>query len=631
MFNSEASVLPAAADASHRRILMSQRVLSWPSPSAIHLKLLNAANRAPLHINSPIHAHRLHELLQHYQPADPAYTRRVLRDGILHGHYIRYEGERTRALHRRNHPAARAQPDALADLLVSEIECGRLVGPFDPSHLPTQLQHIRVSPLNLVPKGDDNYRLIFDLSYPHERSINDGIMYMPTPWQKLSYALQLIINMGQHCHLLKMDVKSAYRTIPVHHTNWPLLACTIDGMIFVDTCMPFGLRSSGNIFERYGQAIQYILQHVYRIPPTARWVDDFLFVLSPHDSQQQYATATRAFNTLGVPIAADKTEGPCTCLAYLGYSINTTTMQLGTTPKARDKLRPLLHQILDKRKRSISLAELGTLIGKLDHLKQAVRAGRSRVYCLRQQWLKLYRSFLSRSRARSRQHSYYTQLTRASRVELQWWLDAINVDTQCSIHLHVPWPITCTYMEPYSDACTEYGAGAYWQGEHLSFPWSPDVLAAATEHHDGISVPLLEAIGVAVAVNTWRHTFANQRVLFRSDATAVVGLLNRGRASTTASPWFNAIATFINDICCEYSIDLRALHVPGANNELSDALSRNQLQRFCSLAAQESYPLKSANVLPITILNCQTRSSITCPHAYVRPHLPTMQYHGKVG
>ena len=103
-----------------------------------------------------------------------------------------------------------------------------------------------------------------------------------------------------------MDVKCAYRLLPIHHTDWHVSLRIY--YLLIPICL-FGGRSPGYIWERYAQAMQWILQHKYDIPPTSRWVDDFLFVLDSMNSTSTLMKADDAFNELGVPMDANKQEG----------------------------------------------------------------------------------------------------------------------------------------------------------------------------------------------------------------------------------------------------------------------------------------------------------------------------------
>ena len=64
-----------------------------------------------------------------------------------------------------------------------------------------------------------------DLSFPAGRSVNDGI---PKELCSLRYitiddAIDHILSMGPGTHLAKIDIKSAFRLIPVHVADRHLL------------------------------------------------------------------------------------------------------------------------------------------------------------------------------------------------------------------------------------------------------------------------------------------------------------------------------------------------------------------------------------------------------------------------
>ena len=153
-------------------------------------------------------------LLVDYVPSDSCYTSEVLVAGMKYGSYTRYEGDRTEPVNKRNHPDARKHPHELLQLVLQELSLGRVIGPFSLQSPP--FEHIKICPLNIVPKGEKKWRLIQDLSSPQGHSVNDGIFHMPTEWQLIDDALQLIHDAVRGCHLVKMDVKSAYRQLPIH-------------------------------------------------------------------------------------------------------------------------------------------------------------------------------------------------------------------------------------------------------------------------------------------------------------------------------------------------------------------------------------------------------------------------------
>jgi hypothetical protein len=143
------------------------------------------------------------------------------------------------------------------------------------------------------------------------------------------------------------------------------------------------------------------------------------------------------------------------------------------------------------------------------------------------------------------------------------------------------------------------------------------------------NMPLCEAIGVAIAVSTWRQRFAGQRVRFHTDCTAVVAGCNKGRASIKASEWLHSVYAFINELCCTHHIDLRAVHIKGTNNTLSDHLSRNQVQQFQTTAAAHSLTASPAPLQPIIIRSSLLVQPITFPETLNPALQHHMQRHGR--
>ena len=118
----------------------------------------------------------------------------------------------------------------------------RVAGPFTKAHLPG----IQISRFGVIPKSHqkDKWRLIVDLSHPKSHSVNDGI---PKSLCGLSYitvdhAINKILELGSNTLMAKIDIKSAFRLLPVHPADRHLLAMEWQNKIFIDT---FCLLDSG--------------------------------------------------------------------------------------------------------------------------------------------------------------------------------------------------------------------------------------------------------------------------------------------------------------------------------------------------------------------------------------------------
>ena len=72
-------------------------------------------------------------------------------------------------------------------------------------------------------------------------------------------AIQKIVELGPHALLAKIDIKSAFRLIPVHPADRHWLAMEWEGKILIDTCLPFGLRSAPKLFNNMADLLHWIL------------------------------------------------------------------------------------------------------------------------------------------------------------------------------------------------------------------------------------------------------------------------------------------------------------------------------------------------------------------------------------
>ena len=86
------------------------------------------------------------------------------------------------------------------------------------------------------------WRLIVDLSSPGGASINTWIKLelCSLRYLHLVQVVQEIRKLGREAQMPKMDTKSAYRMVPVHPGDRPLLAVKWVGQTFFDTRLPFG-------------------------------------------------------------------------------------------------------------------------------------------------------------------------------------------------------------------------------------------------------------------------------------------------------------------------------------------------------------------------------------------------------
>jgi hypothetical protein len=106
------------------------------------------------------------------------------------------------------------------------------------------------------------WRLIFDLSSPEHRSVNDGIppRYGSIVYETLQDAIRPVARAGRGAVMMKRDLKSAFRHVPVSSSDHWLLIFEWQGKYYVDMFLPFGLRTAPRIFNLFSEALHWVFE-----------------------------------------------------------------------------------------------------------------------------------------------------------------------------------------------------------------------------------------------------------------------------------------------------------------------------------------------------------------------------------
>ena len=184
-----------------------------------------------------------------------------------------------------------------------------------------------------------------DLSAPRGQSVNDGIS--PTAcsveYVRLDEAVRRCVRLGTETSLVKLDVKSAYRIVPVHPADRHLSGVAWKGEVFVDTALPFGLRSAPIIFLAVADALLWVLLQ-RGVQKGVHYLDNFLFLGSPNSEagERNRSVALETCEKLGVPVAVQKLEGPSTCLTFLGLELDTEAQKIWLSEEKLERVRGLI-------------------------------------------------------------------------------------------------------------------------------------------------------------------------------------------------------------------------------------------------------------------------------------------------
>jgi len=177
-------------------------------------------------------------------------------------------------------------PTIIDDYLRKEVESRNILGPFPSTSAPV----VHISRFGVAPKKHQpgKWRLIRDLSFPEDSSVNDTIdkALCSLKYISVEQVAEHAVQLGKGSLIAKIDVKSAYHLIPVSPADCHYLGTEWKGNIYVDAKLPFGLRSAPKIFNAVADTLEWCLA-TEGVEVVYHYLDDFS-VLGPPESEQCY-------------------------------------------------------------------------------------------------------------------------------------------------------------------------------------------------------------------------------------------------------------------------------------------------------------------------------------------------------
>ena len=384
----------------------------------------------------------------------------------------------------------------------------------------------------------------------------------------------------QGAFLAKIDLKAAYRKVPVHPEDQYLLGISWKDQIFCDRVLPFGLRSAPIIFNAVADALAWAMLCV-GIPDLVHYLDDFLFWAPDYlTCSLTLETAARLSARLGLPVEPSKVEGPATSLTFLGIEVDTVSRELRLPRLKLARLKDTVEHWATRR--SMTKHQLEVLIGQLNDAAQVVPAGRP-----------FLRNLLDAKSSLSKPH-HFTRLNEGCRADLAWWSSFIVSWNGVGLFPASPLGPIIT-----ADASGAWGCGAY---EDSTFHWFQVTWPSLWEP---VNIAAKELFPFLVAIAVWGHRWQGSKLRFHSDNQAAVLVLNRGSAKDpTLAHLLRSLFFFL----ARFNITYEAFHVPGTRNQAADALSRNRHNDFCSIFPQAP---KSPAHIPQSLLSLLLDTSLS--------------------
>lgn len=485
---------------------------------------------------------------------------------IDHGVDVFYDGPNVNQIYKNWKSCHSLSADVRKDIL-AEVSKGRKIGPFSSPPLPNYMG----SPMGAFEKlsaAGRKVRVITDLSWPPGGSVNS---FISKELSSISYitiddATKMVKNCGKGCLMAKLDIAEAYRHILIQPQDWHLLGttwiCDDDSVEFyIDTRLPFGLRTSARLFTMFADGLQFIMLN-NGTTRCLHYIDDY-FSCAPSGSDECYNNLKCMISSCeaaGFPVNPKKVVPPTSKIEFLGIEIDSIEMSLSMSDDRIDKIITELEFWRYKRKGS--KRQLLSLLGKLVFVGRVVRPGRV-----------FTRRLIEVTKKLCHLH-HRTRLSHAAQGDIKWWLAYIKSWNKLSLFYEDEWSYPYD-LQFATDAC-DLGYGMVLQSSWAYGFWDTKQQA--------MDIAWKELYCLVLACNTWSHRFKSKKIIVYCDNMAVVTSVNKGASKSADLMYLIRMLFFI---AAAGNFECRLVYIPSNENIAADLLSRNKLASFhqnCPLA-----------------------------------------------
>ena len=126
---------------------------------------------------------------------------------------------------------------------------------------------------------------VCDLSSLSGFSVNDGIApeLCSLQYATVDKAIEIVKILGRDAQLVKLDIKDAYRIVPIHPADLPLLGIRWRDNVYIDRALLVGLRSAPKLLTAIADLLAWVLA-CQGVTHQLHYLDVFLFVTTPRRS-----------------------------------------------------------------------------------------------------------------------------------------------------------------------------------------------------------------------------------------------------------------------------------------------------------------------------------------------------------
>lgn len=172
-----------------------------------------------------------------------------------------------------------------------------------------------------------------------------------------------------------------------------------------------GCSISCSLFEMFSSFLHWELQQRSNSRGIIHYLDDVLFIgrANTADCEMLMAHMIKLSEFLGIPLAPEKTQSPCTSICFLGLGIDTVSRTIFIPENKVTELLEKINIALSCKK--VTVKKLQSLAGSLAFVVKALPSGRA--FCRR-----VYAAL-----AEGKKSFNFIRISKVNRLDLEMWVE----------------------------------------------------------------------------------------------------------------------------------------------------------------------------------------------------------------
>ena len=352
----------------------------------------------------------------------------------------------------------------------------------------------------------------------------------------------LFEQLGQEARLFKVDIARAFRNVRIDPGDALHLGIKWDDSFYLDRNLAFRATHSTAIFQRITDFIHFLMAKKGFL--IFNYIDDMYACCHENIANEAFQTLLEIINRIGLPMNPKKVLPPLKILTIMGIVVD---IDKRTFSIPQDRLCEIYDLCsLTLLKVQVTKRELQSLLSKLLYVARCIQG--ARIFLNRM--LQTLRQAHS-SKVIAPDIGFYQ--------DLAWFTRFLHTFNGVVVFRWDP-----VSIHAYVDATLTQLGGA----------WGKRVYAVKIplELGNNLSITHFEMFNITVALKLWGHSWRDKVVCIHCDNQGAVTVCGSGR---TRYPFLNLCLHSLWLTAACFNIQLRVVHIPGRDNQIADALSRN--------------------------------------------------------